>query len=169
MQNANGTLWKGAVAGLAAGLAATLVMTQFQNLSGKLEKALGPDNHGKKEKKGDDATMKAASAISHGVFHHTLTQREKKVAGPAVHYGFGTLTGGMYGALAELSPAVARGVGLPFGTALWLGADEVAVPVFGLSGPPASQPPAVHAKALASHWVYALALETTRRLVRRVL
>jgi putative membrane protein len=169
MGDVNGNLWKGAVAGLAAGLAATFVMTQFQNLSGKLEKALEADDHGKKEKKGDDATMKAASAISHSVFHHTLTRREKKIAGPAVHYGFGTLTGGMYGALAELSPAVTRGAGLPFGTALWLGADEVAVPAFRLSGPPSSQPPAVHAKALAAHWVYGLAMETTRRLVRRVL
>src|SRR3954451_3553970 len=39
MQSSNVDLWKGAVAELAAGLAATYVMTQFQNLSGKLEKA----------------------------------------------------------------------------------------------------------------------------------
>jgi putative membrane protein len=169
MQSSNGDLWKGAVAGLAAGLAATYVMTQFQNLSGKLEKTLEPEDQGKKEKKGDDATVKAASAISRGVFHHTLTQKEKKVAGPAVHYGFGTLTGGLYGALAELSPVVTRGAGLPFGTALWLGADEVAVPAFRLSEPPAAQPPAVHAKALAAHLVYGLTMETARRLVRRVL
>ncbi|HEV7786013.1 MAG TPA: DUF1440 domain-containing protein [Thermoanaerobaculia bacterium] len=169
MKDVDSNLWKGAVAGLAAGLAATFVMTQFQNLSGKLEKALEAEDQSKKEKKGDDATVKAASAISRGVFHHTLTPREKKVAGPAVHYGFGTLTGGMYGVLAELSPAVARGAGLPFGTALWVGADEVAVPAFRLSGPPASQPPAVHAKALAAHLVYGAAMETARRLVRRVL
>ena len=169
MQSSNGDLWKGTVAGLAAGLAATYVMTQFQNLSGKLEKALKAEDQGKKEKAGDDATVKAASAISRGVFHHALTQKEKEVAGPAVHYGFGTLTGGLYGTLAELSPAVTRGAGLPFGTALWLGADEVAVPAFRLSEPPAAQPPAVHAKALAAHLVYGLTAETARRLVRRVL
>jgi putative membrane protein len=169
MQDVNSKLWKGAVAGLAAGLAATYVMTQFQTLSGKLEKALEADDHGKKEKKGDDATVKAASAISQGLFHHTLTRQEKKVAGPAVHYGFGTLTGGMYGALAEVAPVVTRGAGLPFGTVLWAGADEVAVPAFRLSGPPTSNPPAVHAKALAAHLVYGLAMETARRLVRRVL
>ncbi|HEV7504842.1 MAG TPA: DUF1440 domain-containing protein [Thermoanaerobaculia bacterium] len=169
MKDVDGNLWKGAVAGLAAGLAATFVMTQFQTLSGKLEEALEAKKGDKKEKKGDDATVKAASAISRGVFHHTLTREEKKVAGPAVHYGFGTLTGGMYGALAELTPAVTRGAGLPFGTALWLGADEVAVPAFRLSEPAAAQPQAVHAKALAAHWVYGLAMETARRLVRRVL
>ncbi len=41
MQDTNGTLWKGAVAGLAAGLAATFVMTQFQNLSGEAREGAG--------------------------------------------------------------------------------------------------------------------------------
>ncbi|MBW8873768.1 MAG: DUF1440 domain-containing protein [Acidobacteria bacterium] len=184
MQNHDGELWKGAVAGLAAGLAATYVMTQFQNLSGKLAKALEEDepqnpqhaaDRGKEEggqrdgQQEEDATVKTAEAISHGLFHHELTREEKKVAGPAVHYGFGTLTGGAYGALAEVAPAVTRGAGLPFGSAVWLGADEIAVPAFRLSGPPLSHPPAVHARALAAHLVYGLALETARRLVRRVL
>lgn len=170
MHDKNGNLWKGAVAGLAGGLAASFVMNQFQALSGKLEEALDEGNGRKpKKKKGDDATVKAASAISQGVFHHTLTRDEKKVAGPAVHYGFGTLTGGVYGALAEVAPRVTWGAGLPFGTAVWLGADEVAVPAFRLSGPPSATPPAGHAKALAAHWVYGLAMEATRRLVRRVL
>jgi uncharacterized membrane protein YagU involved in acid resistance len=184
MQSTDGDhLWKGAVAGLAAGLAATYVMTQFQNLSGKLAKALeedepqnpqhaadrGKPESGERKKQQDDATVKAASAISQGLFHHELTREEKKVAGPAMHYGFGTLTGGVYGALAEVAPAVTRGAGLPFGTAVWLGADEVAVPAFHLSGPPLAYPPAVHARALAAHLVYGLAMETTRRLVRRVL
>src|SRR5947209_5367082 len=133
MQNHESELWKGAVAGLAAGLAATYVMTQFQNVSGKVAKALEkdePDNpqHAADRGKGEsgqrdgqqkeDATVKTAKAISHGLFHHELTRREKKVAGPAVHYGFGALTGGAYGALAELAPAVTRGAGLPFGSAV---------------------------------------------------
>ncbi|MEA2603526.1 MAG: putative rane protein [Acidobacteriota bacterium] len=188
MQDANGNLWKGAVAGLAAGLAATYVMTQFQNLSGKLAKALESDDpqhpqhaadrgkpesgqrqQGNGKEQEEDATVKTAEAISEGLFHHELTRDEKKVAGPAVHYGFGILTGAIYGALAELNPAVTRGAGLPFGTAVWLGADEVAVPAFRLSGPPLSTPPSVHARALAAHLVYGLATETARRLVRRAL
>jgi putative membrane protein len=184
MQTTHGSLWKGAVAGLAAGLAATYVMTQFQNLSGKLEKVLESDephdpqhaaDRGKRDSgekrdgQEEDATVKAAEAISRGVFHHELTQDEKKVAGPAMHYGFGTLTGGLYGALAEVAPAVTRGAGAPFGTAVWLGADEIAVPAFRLAGPPLSHPPSVHARALAAHLVYGLAAETVRRAVRRAL
>lgn len=184
MRNPDGNLWKGVAAGLAAGLAATWVMTMFQNLSGKLEKILEEDEprnpqHSAErgteqsseegEEHGEDATVKAASAISQGLFHHELSEREKKVAGPAVHYGFGTLTGGLYGALAELAPEVTRGAGLPFGTVVWLGADEVAVPAFRLSGPPWEHPPSVHARALAAHLVYGLATEGARRLVRQVL
>jgi putative membrane protein len=184
MRNSQGDAWKGAAAGLVAGLAATYVMTQFQELSGKLEKKLKEDDdsrhpqHSAKrgkgesaegEKKGDDATVKAADAISRGLFHHQLSREEKKVAGPAMHYGFGALTGAAYGALAELVPEVTWGVGAPFGTAVWLGADEVAVPAFGLSGPPWESPPSVHARALGAHLVYGLATEGVRRLVRRLL
>lgn len=180
----NGNLWKGAAAGLAAGLAGTWVMTQFQNLSGKLEKVLEsddpkdpqhaadrgkPESGERREEEEDDATVKAADAISRGLFHRELTREEKKKAGPALHYGFGTLTGVAYGALAEVAPAVTRGAGVPFGTAVWLGADEIAVPAFRLAGPPTSHPPSVHARALAAHWVYGLTTETVRRLLRRAL
>ncbi len=186
MENTNGELWKGAVAGLAAGLAASYVMNKFQSLSGKASEAWedlkqresgespqsaggGSGNGQEKQESGDDATVKAAAKISEGLFHHRLTDEEKKVAGPAVHYSFGGLTGAAYGAMAELAPTVTRGAGLPFATALWLGADEVAVPAFKLSEPPLEHPPSVHAKALAAHLVYGLTAETVRRLVRRVL
>ncbi len=179
MQDSQANLWKGAAAGLAAGLAATWVMTQFQELSGKLaepHKQEDPQHSAKRgkgesaqpKKQGDDATVKAADKLSRGLFHHALSQDEKKVAGPAMHYGFGTLTGVAYGVLAEIAPSVTRGVGAPFGTAVWLGADEVAVPAFGLSGPPWEHPASVHARALAAHLVYGVTTEGVRRLVRRV-
>jgi putative membrane protein len=182
MHHHQANAWKGLAAGLVAGLAATYVMTRFQELSGKLEKKLKEDDdahhpqhsakRGKpesaeKRKEGDDATVKAAAAISRGLFDHELSREEKKVAGPAMHYSFGALTGAMYGALAELAPEVTRGAGAPFGTAVWLGADEVAVPAFRLSGPPWETPPSVHARALAAHLVYGLTTEGVRRLVRR--
>jgi hypothetical protein len=180
MHDSQANVWKGAAVGLAAGLAATWVMTQFQELSGKLaepherEDPQHSAKRGKKEsaqqkQQGDDATVRAADKLSRGLFHHPLTQEEKKVAGPAMHYGFGALTGLAYGALAELAPGITRGVGAPFGTAVWLGADEVAVPVFGLAGPPWEHPASVHARALAAHLVYGVATEGLRRLARRAL
>jgi putative membrane protein len=180
MHDSQANVWKGAAAGLAAGLAATWVMTLFQELSGKLAEPhkkedsqhsakRGQEESAKKEEQGDDATAKAADKLSRRLFHHELSQREKKVAGPAMHYGFGTLTGVAYGMLAEVAPDVTRGAGAPFGTAVWLGADEIAVPAFRLSGPPWEHPAPVHARALAAHLVYGVATEGMRRLVRRAL
>ena len=179
MHDHQANAWKGLAAGLVAGLAATYVMTHFQELvrkageeaeaggrirpSAALRQTREGGERGRK-KKGEDATVKAASRLSRTLFHHELTREEKKTAGPAMHYGFGILTGGAYGALAEVAPAVTRGVGAPFGTAVWLGADEVAVPAFRLSGPPWESPPSVHARALAAHLVYGLTTEGVRRL-----
>lgn len=113
--------------------------------------------------------MKAASAISENIFDHKLAKSEKKIAGPAVHYALGTITGGLYGAAAELAPAVSAGVGLPFGAIFWLAADEAAVPALGLSKSPTEYPLSTHAYALTSHFVFGLTTDIVRRAVRRVL
>ncbi|MCA1601974.1 MAG: DUF1440 domain-containing protein [Acidobacteria bacterium] len=117
----------------------------------------------------EPATVKAAEAISEGVFGHELTKSEKEIAGPAVHYAFGTSVGGLYGAVAEVMPEVKVGAGLPFGAVFWLVADETAVPLLGLSKSPTEYPPSTHVYALASHFVYGLTTEVVRRAVRSVL
>jgi putative membrane protein len=146
-------------------------MNQFQAL---LKKATEKEEEKKKSAKakqqeGDDATVKAASAISEGVFHHPLSPEEKKVAGPAVHYAMGATMGALYGALAELDTRASLGAGIPFGAAVWLAADEVAVPALGLGKPPNQTPASIHASALASHAVYGLTTDLVRRGLRRVL
>jgi len=178
-------LLKGAVAGLVGGLVASWTMNQFQAAWSKktegFEKphgaqsmqpsegsALGQSPDQDKEDQ-DDATVKAAKAISEGVFGHRLKESEKKPAGAAVHYAFGTATGGLYGAAAEIAPEVTTGLGLPFGVAFWLVADEGAVPLLGLSKGPTEYPASTHAYALASHLVYGLTAEVTRRAVRNII
>ncbi len=176
---------KGFAAGLIAGLVASWTMNQFQAAWTKategFEKPHGAqsmqpsagEGHGQgleqNKEHQDDATVKAAKAISQGVFGHTLEEREKKAAGAAVHYAFGTATGGLYGAVAEFAPDVRVGAGLPFGAAFWLVADEMAVPLLGLSRPPNEYPVSTHVYALASHLVYGLTAELVRRAVRRSL
>ena len=117
----------------------------------------------------DDATVKTANVISESVFRHRLKESEKKPAGAAVHYAFGTATGGLYGAAAEIAPEVTSGFGLPFGLAFWLVADEGVVPLLGLSKGPTEYPVSTHAYALASHLVYGLTAEVTRRAVRNII
>ena len=172
---------KGLVAGLAGGLVASWTMNQFQALWTKVAESVEHAQSGSSSDKGgeggeqqssegqDDATVKAASAISEGIFDHKLTKSEKKLAGPAVHYALGTSVGGLYGAAAELAPEVSAGIGLPFGAAFWLVADETAVPLLGLSKAPTEYPLSTHVYALASHFVYGLTTEVVRRAVRNAL
>ena len=172
---------KGMVAGLAAGLVASWTMNQFQAAWTRIaegdEKSHGaqsmkPSDGSKGEQDSSDdenATVKAAEAISENVFGHELQQSEKESAGAAVHYAFGTLSGGLYGALAEVTPQVTTVAGLPFGAGFWLLADEVSVPLLGLAKGPTAYPVSTHVYSLASHLVYGMTAELSRRALRRVL
>jgi hypothetical protein len=163
----NRSMWKGMLAGLAGGLAASWTMNQFQAGMQKLSDSNG--NGQQEPQEGDDATEKAASAISETVAHRQLTRDEKKVAGPVVHYVFGSTIGALYGAAAEFSPMTAKGWGVPFGAAVFVGADEIGVPLAGLSKPPNRIPASTHASALAAHLVYGATTDGVRRIVRAML
>lgn len=165
-------VWKGAFAGIVGGLVASWVMNQFQSGLSKVAQALAHD--GGQPQRGqssddEDATMKTAEAIAEAVLDRGLTRSEKQAAGPVVHYAFGSTVGAVYGAVAELAPGAAAAWGLPFGTTVWLGADEIAVPVLGLSKAPAEYPLSTHASALAAHLVYGLTTDLVRRGVRATL
>lgn len=170
---------KGALAGLLGGLAASWIMTQFQSAvpAETFKELLGetdeeqdrPSEADESEESGEPATVEAAEAVSEGVLDHELTDEEKAWAGPAVHYTHGSLSAAFYGALAEHEPVITMGAGLPFGTVLWLVADEGAVPALGLAKAPWTHPPSTHVYSLASHLVYGLSAEIVRRGVRRVL
>jgi putative membrane protein len=167
-------LWKGLVSGISGGLVASWTMNQFQAGLSKAGEALqnrGEEQHRRKQSQAEseDATMKAAEKLSHAVLDRGLTKREKKKAGPLIHYAFGTLMGGVYGAAGEYSPVVKSAFGLPFGTALFLGADEIAVPALGLSKGPTQHPLSTHASALAAHLIYGGTTEAVRRGLRKVL
>jgi hypothetical protein len=181
--NGNGNVWKGLVAGLAGGLVASWTMNQFQaawmRVAANSEKPHGAQSlqpsdgstgsQAEDAKEQDDATVETAKVISEGVFGHELQESEKKAAGAAVHYTFGTATGGLYGALAEVSPGVTTGAGLPFGAVFWLLADEISVPLLGLSKGPAEYPVSTHVYSFASHLVYGATAELSRRALRHVL
>jgi putative membrane protein len=161
----DGNFWKGLAAGITGGLLASWVMNKFQAELAYLE------NGGKKKRSsgGEDATIKTADRVSRGLLNHKLTKKEKEVAGPAVHYAMGAVSGAIYGAVSEFLPVTKRGLGLLFGTAVWFIADEVALPALGLSKKPTDYPAGVHVKALASHLVYGLSTDLVRKGVRRAL
>ena len=63
----------------------------------------------------------------------------------------------------QKTPAVQSCFGTLFGSALWLAADEIAVPAFGLAKPPREHPASTHITSWASHLVYGLTAELVRR------
>lgn len=161
-------IWKGVLAGAIAGLAASWAMTQFQTGWSKIKQKRQQPSPKEQENEGqsEDATMKAAAAIARAVFRTELSADQKRRLGPVVHYGFGTLVGATYGALNEQFEMTSTGWGTAFGTALFFGADELAVPLFGLSANPTESSLDVHLYAWASHLVYGATLESVRRPLR---
>ena len=178
-------LVRGVVAGVAGGLAASWVMNVFMEQAGpKITEAAGemmgdqPQSAGKQqnstsardEEPKQDATMKAADAIVSTVTGgRHLSMEERQKGGPVVHYAFGALMGGLYGAVAEYSPSARSAFGTTFGSALFVGADLVAVPAFKLSGSPTDAPTSTLATPFAAHLVYGAITEGVRRLVRAIL
>jgi putative membrane protein len=149
---------RGALAGALAGAFASFAMSRFQALASR-------SGGGSRGGGGEPSTVKAAGRI----VGRPIRRDEKKQAGNAVHYGFGTALGAAYGVATEVEPWVAAGFGLPFGGAVAAVVDEALVPAAGLSGPPWRSPPSTHAYSLASHLVFGAALEGARRVLLRVL
>jgi uncharacterized membrane protein YagU involved in acid resistance len=167
----NRSIWKGVVAGAVGGLAATIVMTQFQNGWTKVAERSNPasDENQKSQGQDDPSTVKMADRVFEIATGKHLSKEEKPFAGKLVHYGFGTLSGVVYGLLSEFVPKARAGFGSTFGSALFVGVDEIGVPLAGFSKPPSEYPAKVHLYTFASHLVYGTALEASRRAVRATL
>jgi hypothetical protein len=172
---------RGIITGAAAGITATLIMDQFFKLTSASQKAVEKQmklaqgesplkiahEQAKQEQQAaqkEDSTEIVARKIAQAT-GKTLDKEQKKTAGRAVHYTFGTLMGVVYGVSAELIPEATTGAGTAFGTLLYLGADEVAVPAFQLL--PANSPAADRLQHWAAHVVYGGSLELVRSLLRR--
>jgi hypothetical protein len=172
MNKQSNRAWKGLAAGVVGGMVASWAMDRFQYwwLSFgrgdelQLQKTWSDDGN-----QDEPATVKTASAISEGVFGHSLTAREKEIAGPIVHYAVGTTAGAVYGLAAEYEPDVTTLAGIPFGAAFWMVVDEGALPLLGLAKGPSAYPISTHAYALVSHLVFGLTAEVVRSRVRRAL
>lgn len=160
-------VFKGAIAGAFAGLAASYVMERFQLWWSQREQETAGGSSGGGN--GDPSTVKAADRVAMAVTGHPVPPAHREAAGEAVHYATGAGVGVLYGALAELAPGPTFGFGAAYGAAVALGLDDTVVPALGLSEGPAETPPSVHAYSMASHLVYGLTLEAARRLIRALL
>jgi putative membrane protein len=181
MSENNKSAVRGMVAGAVGGLAAAWVMNVFMARAGQAVTHVAEHLDGSAHKpkpaptQNDngpkiDATMKTADAIVSivtGGRHQTLQEEQK--GGPIVHYAFGALMGAVYGAAVEYAPAARTGFGTAFGSALFTGADMIAVPALGLSGSSSGAPVSSLASPFSAHIVYGVTTEAVRRLVRAAL
>lgn len=165
--------WKGIVAGVAGGLAASWVMGKFHGVCTKTSEAVMPKDKFRELQSATaeamEATAKVAERVSRPILGRRLRYSEKQHAKPYVHYVFGGAVGALYGATAEYAPVVKKFAGAPFGAAVFVGADQLAVPALHLTKKPNKYPLAMHATEFASHVVYGMTLEGVRRLARRIL
>jgi uncharacterized membrane protein YagU involved in acid resistance len=126
---------------------------------------------GRAGQKGEEpeAPEKLAGILAKKFFHTQLPPPQRAAAGAAVHLGFGTVIGGLYGGLAEVWPTVGVGVGTAYGTCVWALADETALPILGLDKPPLQRTAGEHAQMFAMHLVYGTVLDLVRRGVRSLI
>jgi putative membrane protein len=167
-------LMAGVVAGVAGGLAAAWVMNEFIAGPGKqLQTAIArvqghePAAAGSDDVDSTGQVADTFSVIATGGQH--LTNEQKTKAGNVIHYGFGALMGGIYGGLGEYAPSIRAGMGTTFATALFTGADVIAVPALNLGRAADEQDAGSLAEHYAAHLIYGLATELVRKIVRAAL
>lgn len=152
-------------------------MNQFQKgyskasdaISTRMDKGERENVTKKRAADGPAATTIAADRVMRPILGRRLSRDERKIAGPIVHYAFASALGSSYGAIAEHAPVVKMLCGIPYGAAVFAGADELAVPALKLSRGPKEYPISKHLSALSSHVVFGLTSELVRRGVRRAL
>src|SRR5437868_42862 len=178
----------GALTGAIGGIAGVLAMTALQLLFDHLRSSKAPRPVRELSQRGGghdiarlkvrarrshlpqrDATVRAAEGVASLVRARGLKPRHRHVAGVTVHYAFDAFVGAAYGWAVENNRTICAGFGLPFGAAVWLLAEEVALPLTGLSDEAAKYPLRDHFDALTAHLLFGSATELTRKSIRNAL
>ena len=167
---------KDAAAGAVGGLAGTWAMNQAQRAWSHAMNDRPPESAAGKHDARDwqersenqNSNELAAQALAKTFIGRSLTERELAVAAPAVHFAFGAAVAALYGACTRFERR-RPGAGVAMGAALWLIADELAMPLLGLSRPTTERPLEMHVQAFSAHVVYGLVSEVARDATRSVL
>jgi len=109
-----------------------------------------------------------AATAAKALIEKVYPPRAESAPQPA-HWAFGATVGAAYGALAEFYPAATARDGVTFGMTLMALTHDSALPALGLAAAPAGLTRRETSSEVASHLVFGLAAETTRRVVRKIL
>jgi putative membrane protein len=167
---------KGLLAGAAGGVIGTWLMGMFMS---QLPKLMGEDPEQAQQEalpKGDERLIsivgrqyepkepanEAAGRVAYEkLMGQSPDEQQKPVLGEMVHWGFGATMGALYGALRGEKSMPDFVGGMLFGTAVWLLASELMVPLLGLAPAPTETPLSGHATYMTSHLVYGAATAAT--------
>lgn len=176
-----------AVIGAAAGAIGTVVMEQFFKVLARLptdrldemadyaedEKVRALDDVSVTDvepKEDENAPQTAGRAAYEAMTGHAPSKQMAEKLGTGMHWGMGVGMGALYGVLrGARDDGFDLGGGAAFGTSVWAMADEVAVPMLGLTAGPTAQPPSAHVKGLGAHIVYGVATAAAAQALEKVL
>ncbi len=115
-----------------------------------------------------------STAAAGRIVYQTLAGKEpeaqetKTILSQLVHWSYGMLQGGVYGAARANAGVPDVAGGLALATGLWLFGDELAVSLLGLADGPMKFPLSQHAHRWGAHLAYGLAISTTTQVLYRV-
>ena len=166
---------KAIIAGAIGGLAGTSAMNEAQRAWTNAVDGQAPESPAGKHdardwqerSEGQNSNELAAQFLATRIGGRTLDRRELGVAAALTHYTFGAAMGALYGAYLGRGRQQATGIG--FGLVVWLLADEIAMPLLGLSGSTLRRPLEKHLQSLTAHIVYGMATEAARGALERQL
>jgi putative membrane protein len=166
---------KDAFAGAVGGLAGTLAMNQAQRGWTNAVDGHAPESAAGKHDardwqeriEGRNSNEIAAQIIGTRVIGRRLDHAELALGAALVHYGFGAALGALYGLYSRRKLRPATGTG--FGLMVWLLADEIAMPLLGLSASTLRRPLEKRLQSIAAHVVFGTTTELTRAAVCRQL
>jgi hypothetical protein len=163
--------------GLAAGIAGTGLMTVAQELAARRRAAREAAGQSGGEPSGDaqpqdpweqaSTPAKVARRISVGVFEHDVPARRIGVLTHAMHWGYGTGWGAVYGLIAGTFGGRPLRGGLTFGAAVW-GMSYLQLVPMGLYEPPWRYSTQEIAEELGYHLVYGVGVAAAERVLDRV-
>jgi putative membrane protein len=165
----------GIIIGAIGGLAGTSAMNEAQRawthaVDGEAaESAAGKHDarDWQERSEGQNSNEIAAQVLANRIVGRPLNRSELAVAAPLIHYSFGAAMGALYGAY--LGRRTQHGTGIGFGLAVWLLADEIAMPLLGLSDSTLRRPFEQHLQSMAAHVVFGMTTEAARAALERQL
>lgn len=117
----------------------------------------------------DESSTAALGRMAYGaVAGHRPDKETKSSLSGGVHWAYGVLQGGVYGALRGDADAPDWEGGIAFGTGLWLLGDEVVVPMLGLQDGPTAYAPETHLNRALIHLVYGVTTAVTTHVLKEL-